>query len=175
MKSIRNSIFLLLIISGGFRTAFADVPPPPIDIGINLTNFQFDIHKGKLSDGGTPAVQFSVQPKEQAPAFGSKVDLYMGMLKPNGTIMTWIPGDQETAPIAKSKNGLHPLAKDIELKGSISETNLGHGSLLMSYQYDEGDKSGLYILFTLVVEAGKNPNDPSNWISSKTKIYPVNP
>ena len=170
------SILLFAYINGGGR-ASANTLIPPISIYMNVTDQFRDQYSGKLSYGGIPFISTSIQRRSDSPILDSKVDVYFGLVKPNGSVFSWIPAAPNSiGVVAQLVGGLTPVGLNMQLDTSISNDNFFTGSnRYITYVFSKDDVAGLYILFTLVVGTGKDPTDPGNWITSKTKIFPVKP
>ncbi len=100
------------------------------------------------------------------------------MVKANGNIISWVPPTNPGNPSsdrADIVSGLAPLDANKKLDGFMYTGHKDNSYLYMEYKFMPEDVPGLYIFFILVVDAGKNPADPGNWITSKTRIVSVKP
>jgi hypothetical protein len=90
-------------------------------------------------------------------AVPSAADVYVGILSPDGQSASWAGNPQ--APILV-KGPPVPLLANVVLTAGASS------SRLVIPNFAAGGPPGWYVLYGLVVVAGRNPNDPKQWFSS---------
>lgn len=177
-------LLVLLGVGGGVPVAHSDSPAPPIEIALrfpyNMTpDPAFTYQSFRLSSGSLYTLVPLITVPEGASAFGQRADIYVGIFKPNGQLMTWRPevdseGDMSTGR-TKIAAGLAPMRVNTALQGEVYPHQMGQTSFSLKYSFAPDDVPGVYLYFVVVVEPGKDPGDPSHWITSKTRIVNVKP
>ena len=173
-------IFLILSITffTFTKNTHAEFPTPPISIDLSLGFKKYDEFKSYLAEGHLRSVSIGdIKTPDNSPEHGKLADIYHGMVKSNGDVISWLPkidSASKFSDAAAVANGLIPIKTNTKLEGIIGTSYWGGNDWLnLAYEFTNEDVTGLYTLFVLVVEAGKEPSDPTNWITSKTRIVSV--
>ena len=90
----------------------------------------------------------------------SPVDVYFGIIIPDGRIFSWISG---TANVPIFLEGLFPAAQ------RITDTTISNAELLGEnprHIFSAGHPLGLYSVFFFLVPTGADPGDSRQWISA---------
>lgn len=90
----------------------------------------------------------------------SPIDVYLGVLMPGGSVVSWIPGPAN-APVLVG--GWSPAGR------GITAATLSGASLLGSdpqHLFTWGHPPGLHSVFVVLVRSGANPTDPAQWFGA---------
>jgi hypothetical protein len=90
----------------------------------------------------------------------SPVDVYLGVLVPDGRLLSWVPGSS-TTPVLVA--GLAPAGRGVTASSVSSAMLLGSNP---QYLFSAADALGLYSLLVILVPAGAAPSDPRNWTAA---------
>ena len=93
--------------------------------------------------------------------FALPVDVYVGLILPDGRFASWV-GDPRSPSLSMG-------AAPVPLATGAFPSDVTTSQRIQ--QFGASDPQGWYVLYGLVVSAGKNPLDPHHWIS--TSFFPL--
>lgn len=168
-KLLAVALFQLLFCLGFAR---AQLPLPSVFTTIYIGNFTqafFEVDRRIPTNvyfDGTVTVDAS------APVAAEKVDLYVGLIRPDGGLLTWLTGAPANQALQLNP-GMNALVRGLPLSGGIEHiTQLPNVGLLLG-NFGPSDLPGIYQWFALLVRAGQPVEKTDQWISLRTRMFPV--
>lgn len=146
----------------------AHLPEPAVTIDMVATD---SIRHVTRTDRTYPKLNlFShIVVEESDPISSERVDVYIGFIRPDGVPMTW--ADDLPYQGMLPAVGMFPIARNFPLSGGGFGLPMNGGYL--QYLFKPEDLPGIYQWFTLLVRSGKSVEDPTQWVTLRTKMLPV--
>jgi hypothetical protein len=96
------------------------------------------------------------------------VDIYFGVLTPEGVSQSWIKSGDNTALV----KGFQPLFSGISLVGGVDSGIANIQGRDIKHQFSGTEMKGMYTVYAILAKSGTDATNPDNWVGvSMTPLF----